>query len=68
MMNATAVPWPDTTRRIMPSVTVHSHTAIPAGRTASGRRHARDSSQPAPRPHRNGHDVEAIPPRDSPLA
>ena len=55
-MNATAVPWPETTRRIMPSATVHSQMAIPAGRSASGRRQARDAAQPAASPHRNGQD------------
>src|ERR1700733_5343114 len=67
MMNATAVPWPETTRRIIPSATVHSQTASPAGRSASGRRQARDAAQPAARPQRNGQEVDAIPARDSPL-
>ncbi len=65
-MNATAVPWPETTRKIMPAATVHSHTASPAGRSASGRRQARDAAQPAARPHRNGQEVEAIPASVSP--
>ena len=68
MMNATAVPCPDTTRSTMPSATVHSQAAIPAVGSASGRRHARAASHPAPRPHRNGHAVDAIPATDSPLA
>ena len=39
---------------------------VPAGHRARGRRHARDTSQPAPSPHRNGQDVDAIPASDSP--
>jgi hypothetical protein len=67
-MNATAVPWPATTRTIMPSATVQSQMARPAGRIASGRRHARAASQPTPSPARNGHAVEAMPASVSPLA
>jgi hypothetical protein len=66
-MKATAVPWPDTTRKIMPSATVHSQITIPAGRIASGRRQARDAPHPAASPHRNGQAVDAIPPSASPL-
>ena len=46
-MNAAAVPWPETTRKIMPSVTVHSQITIPAGRSARGYRQARAAIQPA---------------------
>jgi hypothetical protein len=67
-MNAAAVPCPATTRSTIPNTTVLSHTAIPAGRSASGRRQARDKSQPAASPQRNGHDVEATPPSVSPLS
>ena len=67
MMNATAVPWPEMTRKIMPSVTVHSQITIPAGRIARGRRQARDAAQPAASPHRNGQAVDAIPASASPL-
>jgi hypothetical protein len=67
MMNATAVPWPETTRRTMPSATVHSQTTSPAGRSVSGRRQARDAAQPTARPQRNGHEVDAMPASDSPL-
>jgi hypothetical protein len=67
-MNAAAVPCPATTRSTIPNTTVLSHTAIPAGRSASGRRQARDKTQPAASPQRNGHDVEAMPPSVSPLS
>jgi hypothetical protein len=66
-MNATAVPWPETTRRIMPTATVHSQITRPSGRIASGRRQPRAASQPRPSPARNGHEVEAMPARLSPL-
>ncbi len=66
-MNGTAVPWPETTRKTMPSVTVHSQTTIPAGPIARGRRQARDTAQPAASPHRNGHAVDAIPASASPF-
>jgi hypothetical protein len=66
-MNATAVPCPEITRSTMPNTTVLSHTLIPAGRSVSGRCQARDKAQPTARPHRNGHEVEAMPPSDSPL-
>jgi hypothetical protein len=66
-MKATAVPWPETTRRIMPIATVDSQTTRPDGRIASGRRQARDVSQPAPRPARKGQQVDAMPARVSPL-
>ena len=66
-MNATAVPWPETTRKIMPSAAVHSQITIPEGRIASGRRQARDTAQPAASPHKNGQAVDAIPAIASPL-
>ena len=66
-MNAAAVPWPETTRKIMPSATVHSQITIPAGRIARGYRQARAAIQPAPSPHRNGQAVDAIPASASPL-
>jgi hypothetical protein len=66
-MNATAVPWPETTRRIMPSATVHSQMTRPSGRIASGRRQPRAASQPTPSATRNGQQVEAMPARLSPL-
>jgi hypothetical protein len=68
-MNATAVPWPETARSAIPTTTVASHAATPEGATANGdRRSGRIASQPAPRPARNGHAVDAMPPRVSPLA
>jgi hypothetical protein len=67
-MKAAAVPWPEMTRRIMPIATVDSQTTSPVGRIASGRRQARDASQPTPRPDRKGQEVDARPARLSPLA
>ena len=66
-MKAAAVPWPETTRAIMPIATVDSQTTRPTGRIASGRRQALDASQPMPRPARKGQAVDAIPARLSPL-
>src|SRR5690242_3023838 len=51
----------------MPSATAPSHAPIPPGHSRSGRRHVRAASQPAARPARNGHAVEAMPARLSPL-
>jgi len=65
--NANAVPCPDTTRSIMPSATVPSHAPIPARARPSGRCQARVTSQPAARPARNGHAVDATPATLSPL-
>jgi hypothetical protein len=48
-------------RRAIPATTVHNHTATPVGSSAIGRRQARDSSQPAAVPTRNGHAVSAMP-------
>ena len=45
MMKAAAVPWPDTTRSSMPSATVQSQRASPAGRSARGRRQARTAAK-----------------------
>ncbi len=61
MMNATAVPWPATTRSTIPTATVPSQAAIPDGTRAAGRRQTRATSQPTPRPARNGHAVPATP-------
>lgn len=60
-MNATAVPWPETTRSSMPMATVHSHTPTPVGTTAVGRRQYLMASMPATAPVRNGHAVLASP-------
>jgi hypothetical protein len=72
-MNATAVPCPAATRSVIPATTVPSHAATPAGASASGhwrarapRQHSR-LSQPIASPARNGHAVDAMPPRVSPL-
>lgn len=51
----------------MPSATVHSQIAMPAGMSARGRRQARAAIQPAASPHRNGQAVDAIPASASPL-
>ena len=66
-MKAGAVPWPETTRKIMPSATVHSQMAMPSGRIASGRRQPRAASQPTPSPARKGQEVDAMPATVSPL-
>ena len=66
--NATAVPCPATTRRTMPTATVPSHAPTPAGNSPAGRRQARTASHPHASPARNGHAVDAIPPRLSPRA
>ena len=66
-MNGRAVPWPETTRKIMPSVTVHNQITTPGGLIARGRRHARPAIQPAASPHRNGQAVDAIPASASPF-
>ena len=50
----------------MPNATVPSHAPIPAGNSPSGRRQALTASHPHARPARNGHAVDAIPPRLSP--
>ena len=44
-----------------------SHTITPAGRSVDGCRQARETIQPAARPARNGHAVEAMPPSVSPF-
>ena len=71
-MNAGAVPCPDTTRNSMPSATVPSHAPTPAGHSRNGcnGRPARPAvaSQPPASPARNGHAVDAMPARLSPLA
>jgi hypothetical protein len=64
--NAVAVPCPATTRNTMPSPAAPSHAPTPAGATETGRRQARTASQPPASPARNGHAVDAIPPRLSP--
>lgn len=66
-MNGAAVPWPETTRKTMPSVTVPSQITIPAGLIVRGRRQALTAIQPAASPHRNGQAVDAIPASASPL-
>ena len=66
-MNAAAVPCPDTTRNTMPNPAVPSHAPTPAGHSPKGRRQARAASHPPASPARNGHAVDAMPPRLSPL-
>jgi hypothetical protein len=55
-------------RSTIPTTTVHNHTTTPVGTSAAGRRHARDSSQPAAVPAKKGHAVSAIPETVSPSA
>ena len=66
MMNEIAVPWPAITRSTMPTATVPSQAAIPAGASAIGRRQARATSQPTASPARNGQAVLATPGTVSP--
>src|SRR5260370_36444375 len=65
-MNASAVPWPAATRRIMPTAAAPSHAPRPPGTIASGRRQVRATSQPTASPARNGHAVLARPVTGSP--
>lgn len=58
---ATAVPWPEITLRTMPQATVETTTAKPSRTDAPSRRRPVTTSQPPPRPARNGHAVEASP-------
>jgi len=53
-------------RNSMPKTTVHSHTIIPVGTTAVGRRQARDTNHPTTVPDRNGHVVDAMPVMSTP--
>src|SRR6185312_7426613 len=60
-MNASAVPWPARTRRIIPAATALSHTPTPVGSSAVGRRQKRVTSSPMTRPAANGHSVSQKP-------
>ena len=51
----------------MPRATAPSHAPTPAGHSPEGRRQARADSHPPASPARNGHAVDAMPPRLSPL-
>lgn len=60
-MNATAVPCPATTRRIMPTTTVDSTTTPPLESDVISRRPRNTMNQPMTSPVANGHVVEATP-------
>ena len=56
-----AVPAPVAARIPIPITTVQSHTVTPVGEISVGRRQARQSSQAAANPARNGQAVSATP-------
>jgi hypothetical protein len=57
----TATPSEVTLRNSIPTAIVHTHTAMPVGTIARGRRQPRLASQPTTAPTRNGHAVCATP-------
>lgn len=67
-MKLTATPWDVALRNNIPTTTVLIQTASPVGTRASGRRQARDATQPTAVPVRNGHAVCATPARVMPSA
>src|SRR6185312_7200570 len=64
----TATPAELALRNTIPTAIVHTHTAIPVGAIASGRRHPRLTCQPMTAPARNGHAVSATPDTVTPSA
>ncbi len=60
-MNATAVPWPNSTRSNIPATTVHSQTTTPLVSVDPARPCARTQTQPMRSPTAKGHAVEAKP-------
>jgi len=61
IMKANAVPWPDTTRRTIPTATVASHITTPLLSDAPFRCCTPTINQPSARPTAKGHVVEARP-------
>ena len=64
--NAGAVPWPETTRRIMPRTTVEMVTTRPQLIDVPSRRDETTKAHAAASPETNGHVVEATPAMLSP--